>query len=151
MNDFLKDLRDSCSPNHKTEFPEKLKKAPVLITSLKISENAVFKKEMNDIVYKYKLLEKNYNKFTKKNSDLTEESKILKSQLENIKKDYNLQILANERLQVDKQIIEKTLDENKTYTRKLESRVLLGTKSLSIIENNNKLKKENEEIKVFKK
>lgn len=155
MNDFavdeklLKEVRDLCSPFSKEEFPEKLKKAPVLITSLKISENAVHKKEKNDLEHKFKLIEKNYNKIAKKNSDLTEELRTIKSQFDTIKKDHNVLIITNERIQNEKIISEKSQEENKIYTRKLESRLLQGAKNQYLIEINNKLRKEIDDIKVL--
>ena len=46
-------------------------------------------------------------------------------------------------------VIEKSLEENKTYTRKLESRLLQGAKNQYLIEINNKLRKELDDIKVY--
>lgn len=154
MNDFtvdeklLKEVRDLCSPFTKEEYPEKLKKAPANMTSLKMSENALHKKEKNDLEYKYKMLEKNFNKINKKNSDLMEELKVLKTQYENVKKEVNVQSLTNERIQNEKLNLDKTIEENKTYIRKLESRLLQGAKNQHLIEINNKLRKEIEETKV---
>lgn len=148
MNDLIKDVRVSSSIIKKEEFPEKSKMAPVMITSLKISENAVHKKEKNDLTHRYLLIEKNYNKITKKNSDLTEEFKNIKMQFDSNKKDYNVLTLTNERIQNEKITIEKTLEDNKNYTRKLESRLLFGIKNQNLIEINIKLTKEIEDFKV---
>ena len=155
MNDFavdeklLKEVRDLCSPLIKEEFPEKLKKTPVTIISHKFSENAAHKKEKNNLEHKYKLIEKNNIKLTKKNTDMTEELKNIKSQFEIMKKDFNVLSLTNERVQNEKIVIEKSLEENKTYTRKLESRLLQGAKNQYLIEINNKLRKELDDIKVY--
>ncbi len=154
MKDFtvdeklLKEVRDLCSPLTKEEFPEKLKKVPATVTSLKMSETAIHKKEKTDLEHKFKNLEKNWNKVNKKNSDLTEELKQIKLNYENVKKELNVQCLTNEKIQNEKILQEKTLEENKIYIRKLESRLLQGSKNQHLVEINNKLRKEIEEIKV---
>ena len=57
--------------------------------------------------------------------------------------------MTNERIQNEKINNEKLLEENKNYTRKLESRLVQGAKNQYLIEINNKLRIELEEIKVF--
>lgn len=154
MKDFavdeklLKEVRDLCSPLTREEFPEKLKKVPVRATSIKISENALYKKEKNDLEHKFKNLEKNWDKVNKKNTDLIEELKLVKTSYENVKKDLNVLNLTNEKIQNEKICLEKTLEENKSYIRKLESRLLQGSKNQHLVEINNKLRKEIEEYKV---
>jgi len=142
MKDFtvdeklLKEVRDLCSPLTKEEFPEKLKKVPATVTSLKMSETAIHKKEKTDLEHKFKNLEKNWN------------MKQIKLNYENVKKELNVQSLTNEKIQNEKILQEKTLEENKIYIRKLESRLLQGSKNQHLVEINNKLRKEIEEIKV---
>lgn len=154
MNDFavdeklLKEVRDLCGPLIKEEFPEKLKKVPVTVTSLKISENAMHKKEKNEIETKLKNLEKNFTKVSKKNSDLSEEVRILKSLNESMKKELNVLSLANEKILNEKLGVDKLNEENKNYIRKLEARLLQGAKNQHLIEINNKLREEIKELKV---
>ena len=155
MNDFavdeklLKEVRDLISPLTREEFPEKLKRGPTAVTSLKISENAIFKKEKSDLEHKYKLIEKNFNKVNKKNVDLIDDLKNIRISYDNIKKDLNVLALANERIQIEKINNEKLLEENKNYTRKLESRLVQGAKNQYLIEINNKLRIEIEDLKVY--
>ena len=87
-------------------------------------------------------------KISKKNTEMTEELKQTKFQNEAMRKDINVMTIANEKVSNDKTNLERILEENKSYIRKLESRLLQGSKNQHLIEINNKLRKEIEDLKV---
>ncbi len=156
MNDYfidekvLKDFRQSVQPQRELlNFPaEKVKKINTYLSSKNISNNATQKKEYNDLLANYRNLEKAYNKQMKKNSEISEELKNLKIANESLSKEINVLYITNEKLMGEKINAENICEENKSYLRKLESRLVQGAKNQYLIEINNKLRKDIEEINV---
>lgn len=149
MNDYyvderlIKEFKDITEPV-KEPYPKKAAN----YNSMNLSNNASLKKEMNDLDGKYKNLEKAYNKIDKKNKEITEEIKSLKIRNDTISKDYNILRMSNEKIVAEKSNLENILEENKNYTRKIESRLVSGAKNQYLVEINNKLRKETEDLKV---
>ncbi len=158
MNDYIiderlirefKEVTSSVIHKDPTPYPEKPKKFPgsTNLTTMQISSNATFKKEINDMEYKFKNLEKAYNKLIKKNNEVTDDIKVLKTTNDSLTKELNILQISNEKLLSEKLNLEAHLEENKTYTRKLESRLVAGAKNQYLVEINNKLRKEIEDMK----
>jgi chromosome segregation ATPase len=155
MNDYIIDERlirefkevTSSKSHDPTPYPEKSKKMPSNFSSMQISSNATFKKEINDMEHKFKNLEKTYNKLLKKHSDVQEDMKVLKTTNDALTKELNILQISNEKILGEKLNLESQLEENKSYTRKLESRLVQGAKNQYLVEINNKLRKEVEDIK----
>lgn len=93
-------------------------------------------------------LEKLNLKLEKKNDILKEELKSNKLNFSNLKKDFQILTMANEKLISEKLNLEALKEENKNYIRKLESKLVNGTKNQYLIEINNKLRKEIESFQV---
>ncbi len=157
MNDYfvdeklLKEFREMTLPNKEPlPYPtEKVKKFNNNINSQSMSTNATHKKEYTDLLNKYRNLEKAHNKLSKKNTDLSDELKSLKHSNESLSKEINVLHITNEKLMGEKINSENNLEENKTYVRKLESRLVQGAKNQYLVEINNKLRKEVEDTKVI--
>jgi len=154
MNDYFinpkllmefKEITSSQPQKEPTPYPEKIKKLPLNLTSIQLSHNATHKKEITDLENKFKALEKAYQKLFKKHNEVQEDIKFLKSSNDSLSKELNILQLTNEKIMADKLNAEHLLEENKTYTRKLESRLVQGAKNQYLIEINNKLRKEIEE------
>jgi len=156
MNDYyvdeklLREFRDMTLPNKEPlPYPtEKTKKFNYNINSQVMSTNASHKKEFNDLLNKYRNLEKAFNKLSKKNSEILDEIKTLKNSNDSINKELNVLHITNEKIMGEKINAENNLEENKSYIRKLESRLVQGAKNQYLVEINNKLRKEIEDSKV---
>ena len=156
MNDYfvdekvLRDFRQSVQPSREPLYyaTEKVKKLNSNLSTKNISNNATQRKEYNDLLTNYRNLEKAFNKQTKKNSEICEDLKNLKATNESLSKEINVLHITNEKLMGEKINAENICEENKSYLRKLESRLVQGAKNQYLIEINNKLRKDIEEIKV---
>jgi chromosome segregation ATPase len=144
---LLREFKEVSLAKEPSPYPDKLKKIPASYSSMQISSDASHKKEMNQIEHKFKNLEKAYNKLLKKQSDTQEEMKILKSTNDQLAKELNILQISNEKIQNEKTTLESQIEDNKSYTRKLETRLVQGAKNQYLVEINNKLRKEVEEIK----
>jgi chromosome segregation ATPase len=144
---LLREFKDVRLTKEPSPFPDKIKKIPANYSSMQISSDASHKKELTQIENKFKNLEKAYNKLLKKQSDTQEEMKILKTTNEQLGKEINIFQISNDKIQNEKTNLESQMEENKSYTRKLESRLVQGAKNQYLVEINNKLRKEIEEIK----
>ena len=156
MNDYfvdeklLKEFRELTYPN-KEPVPspaEKAKKFNYNINSQNISNNAQHKKEYMELDHKYRNLEKAYNKLSKKITETFDEIKNSKLNNDGLLKEINVLHITNEKLLGEKINVETSLEENKIYIRKLESRLVQGAKNQYLVEINNKLRKEIEDYKV---
>ena len=154
MNDYLinpkllkefKEITSSQTFKEPSFHPEKLKKFSSNISTVQVSANATHKKELTDLDQKFKALEKNYHKLLKKQNESQEELKTLKLSKDTLIKEINILQITNEKLMAEKLNAENTLEENKSYVRKIESRLVQGAKNQYLIEINNKLRKEIEE------
>lgn len=141
-NNPYKEMREIKEP---TPYPTK-KPNPAL-NAMKISNNATIKKEITELDHKFRNLEKAYNKTMKKNSEMMDEIKILKTTNESMQKEINILQITNEKILGEKISMENAIEENKNYVRKLESRLVQGAKNQYLVEINNKLRKEIEDIK----
>jgi chromosome segregation ATPase len=113
----------------------------------KLSANpAAMKKELADLDAKFRNLDKVHQKVNKKASELSEEVKILKSTNDQLIKELNILQISNEKILLEKSQYEITLEENKSYIRKLESRLVQGAKNQYLVEINNKMRKEMEQM-----
>lgn len=156
MNDYfvdektLKDFRQSVQPNREQlNFQtEKVRKLNTNLSTKNISNNATQRKEYNDLLTNYRNLEKAFNKLSKKNSEICEDLKNLKSTNESLSKEINVLHITNEKLMGEKINAENICEENKSYLRKLESRLVQGAKNQYLIDINNKLRKDIEETNV---
>ena len=74
---ILREFREVSSPVNIKEPTPYPKKIPSNFSSKQTSNNATFKKEINDLESKFKNLEKAYNKIMKKNNDVQD---VLQSQ-----------------------------------------------------------------------
>ena len=156
MNDYffdvkpLKDIRQSTQPNREqlTYPTEKVKKLNPNLSSKIVSSNATQKKEYNDLLTNYRNLEKASNKLSKKNTEICEDLKSVKSSNESLSKEINVLHITNEKLMGEKINAENICEENKSYLRKLETRLVQGAKNQYLVEINNKLRKEIEELNV---
>lgn len=156
MNDYfideklLKEFREMTLPN-KEPLPYPTEKAKKYnnnnLNSQGVSSNATHKKEYNDLLNQYRNLEKAFNKLSKKNTEIFDEIKTLKHSNESLNKEINVLHITNEKLMGEKMNAENTLEENKGYVRKLESRLVQGAKNQYLVEINNKLRKEVEDAK----
>lgn len=153
MNDYiiderlLREFKEVTSSKVHEPTPYPTKKMPCNLSSMQISNNATFKKEINEMDHKFKNLEKSYNKLIKKHSDVQEDIKLLKTTNDALTKELNILQISNEKILGEKLNLESQLEENKSYTRKLESRLVQGAKNQYLVEINNKLRKEVEDIK----
>jgi len=73
----------------------------------------------------------------------------LKSTNDSLIKELSIIQISNEKILGEKINLENILEENKNYTRKLESRLVQGAKNQYLIEINNKLRKEVDDLKVY--
>lgn len=160
MNDFfvdsnlVKELRqlNSNSNNNKEPLPEKLKKQPIYISSSTFNSSGnnkqmVSRKEILDLENKFKALEKNYTKLLNKYNDVTTENKTLKTTNDELLKELNVLSLTKDKLYSEKVNNDKIIEENKSYIRKIESRLVNGAKNQYLVEINNKLRKEIEDCR----
>lgn len=151
MNDYFvneKLLKEFKEITTSSQIPEKQKR-PANYSSMQISNNASFKKELSEMDHKFKNLEKAYNKLSKKYNEVQEEIKQLKFTNDSLTKELNILQISNEKILGEKINLENQIEENKSYTRKLESRLVQGAKNQYLIEINNKLRKEVEDMKVI--
>lgn len=144
---LLREFKEITAQNLKepTPYQDKIKKTPSNPVPNQLSANAIHKKEITDLLNKFQALEKSQNKLLKKQSDSQDELKSLKSSNDALTKDINILHITNDKLMSEKLNAESTLEEIKSYTRKLESRLVQGAKNQYLIEINNKLRKEIEE------
>jgi len=153
MKDYNKDYnsneklyRDLQTANL-NESTQETKKQPANLTSKKLSNEASHKKELSELEHKYKVIEKNYSKLLKKNTDTVEELKELKNLNDSLAKDLSVAQKTIEKINFEKNSLSTLNEENKTYIRKLESRLVQGAKNQYLIEINNNLRGEMESTK----
>ena len=158
MNDYfvdektLKDFRHSVEQNREQlNYPKetKVRKLNTNLSTKNISNNATQRKEYNDLLTNYRNLEKANNKLSKKNTEISDELKNYKTNNESLSKEINVIHITNEKLMGEKINAENICEENKSYLRKLESRLVQGAKNQYLIEINNKLRNEVDEINVI--
>lgn len=118
-------------------------KKKVSMTSKEVAEMRSY----NELKCKNAKLEMTNEKNTKKISELTNEINKLKLERENLNKELAISKRSNEKIIGEKNVIELQLKENKQYIVKLENKIfeLSKSKTQSVYELNQKLKKENEE------
>ena len=118
-------------------------KKKIALTSKEVAEMRSY----NELKSKNAKLEMTNERSAKKISDLTNEVSKLKLERENILKELAISKRANEKIIGEKSVIESQLKDTKQYIVKLENKIfeLSKSKTQSVYELNQKLKKENEE------
>ena len=105
-----------------------------------ISEINNLRKQLSDLENKYNNLLKLFNKNEKKSKEKNNELKRVKTDNENFNNDYIILQKTLQKISLEKNILEKEIENNKKYINKLEQKLLSGAKNQFLIEQNNQLK-----------